>query len=177
MWFGQPNSTITIGLSGMAAFHCVAISAPIAKRNTCLVAAGGRDAGVSQRAEERGHDDALIEGREHAGFRCSASQMCSVAASMPCATIWSTFWVMTARVGLAVEHEHISAVFLLGVLLRLGSLRLVEYVAQVRYKERDLLHGLRRRCLSGGWSLNVGAELVFSHFAASAPGIVQKEML
>ena len=30
VWFGQPNSTITIGLSGCAAFHCFAISAPIA---------------------------------------------------------------------------------------------------------------------------------------------------
>ena len=30
VWFGQPNCTITIGLSGFAAFHCFAISAPIA---------------------------------------------------------------------------------------------------------------------------------------------------
>ena len=30
VWFGQPNCTITIGLSGWAAFHCLAISAPIA---------------------------------------------------------------------------------------------------------------------------------------------------
>ena len=30
VWFGQPNCTITIGLSGFAAFHFFAISAPIA---------------------------------------------------------------------------------------------------------------------------------------------------
>ena len=31
------------------------------------------------------------------GLAASASQMCRVAASIPCATIWSTFWVITAE--------------------------------------------------------------------------------
>jgi hypothetical protein len=52
---------------------------------------------VSQWAEERGHDDPFIKSfHDSAGFAASASQICIVAASIPCATTWSTFWVITA---------------------------------------------------------------------------------
>ena len=38
------------------------------KRNTSFVTAGGRNATVAQRAEERGQDDALVKFLEHSGF-------------------------------------------------------------------------------------------------------------
>ena len=68
------------------------------KRYALLVAARHRNAGVAQRAEERRQDDALLQGLQHTRASPFRSPRCaSVAASMPCATIWSTFCVMTAE--------------------------------------------------------------------------------
>ena len=74
-----------------------------------------------------------------------------------------------SAISLAIEYEHFNAVFLLGILLRLGSLRLMEDVAQVRYEERDLLDGLRSGAACEQAPVTLVPNWSFSHVAASAP--------
>ena len=74
---------------------------------------------------------------------------------MPCAMIWSTFCVMRRRIRLAVEDEHLGAVLLLGVLLRLGGLRLVEHILRSDTKNAIFFGLSVAGCgsFSRGWAL------------------------
>ena len=129
MWFGQPNCTITIGLSGWAAFHCVAISAPMANE---MPASSLRAVGMPVSPSGLKNEVMMMplsRASSTPGFAASESQMCSVAASMPCATTWSTFWVMTAESDLPSKTNTSAPYFSLAYFLRLGGLRLVEHVA------------------------------------------------
>ena len=115
------------------------------KGNTLLIAARNRNAAVAQRAEERGQYNALIKFFEDSGFdRIVIPDVQSRAIHALCKDLVDVLG-HDSRVSLAVEHEHFSAVFFLGVLLRLGGLCLMEHVTQIRHEERDL-----HRLFSGG---------------------------
>ena len=122
------------------------------KRDTRLVAARHRDAAVAQRAEERRQDDALAEHFLHR--RRHRLVVPNVQGRRVHALRHDLVDVRRhrRRIRLAVEDEHLGAVLILGVLLRLGRLPLVEHVRHVRYEERDLLRlvSCRLRGLSRG---------------------------
>src|SRR5512142_1424667 len=96
VWLGQPSWTMTMGLSGLAAFHCLAIWAPISNET---LASSLRAVGIPVSA--MGLKNAVMttfffSAASTPGLAASASQMCSVAAFMPWATIWSMLAVMVA---------------------------------------------------------------------------------
>src|SRR5271157_1753428 len=96
VWLGHPSCTITMGLLGNAAFHCLAISTPMAKDTP---ASSLRAVGMPVSASGLKNDVMMMPFLSAAlipGFAAWSSQMCRVAASIPWATTWSTLWVMTA---------------------------------------------------------------------------------
>ena len=107
-----------------------------------LVAASRRDARVGDGAEERGHDDARIDGVVHArrrGLGVPDVQRGGVEA--PGVHLVDVLG-HDGRVRLPIEDHDLRAVLLLRVALRLRGLGLVEHVRQVGHEERDPL-GLR----------------------------------
>src|SRR5512136_318356 len=97
VWLGQPSWTITMGLPGLAAFHCLAIWAPISNET---LASSLRAVGMPVSA--MGLKKAVMmtfffRAASTPGLAASASQMCRVAASMPWATTWSMLAVMVAE--------------------------------------------------------------------------------
>ncbi len=98
------------------------------ERDTLLVAARDRNARIAHRAEERRQDDAL---GEHFLHRRQCRRIVPDVQGRGVHALGHDLVHVRRhrrRVRLAVEDEHLGAVLILGVLLRLGRLPLVEHV-------------------------------------------------
>ena len=109
------------------------------ERHAGFVAARGRDAGVGDRAEERGHDDALVEGFLDAGLGGLGIPDMQRRRVEAAGNDLVDVLRHHRRIRLAIEDDDLGAVLLLGVALGFGRLRLVEHVRQVGHEESDPL--------------------------------------
>src|SRR5512137_1068553 len=171
VWLGQPNCTMTMGLSGWAAFHWVAISAPMANE---MPFSSLRATGMPVSASGLKNEVMmmpLLRASSTPGLAASASQICMVAASIPCATTWSTFWVMTAESDLPSKAKTSTPYFSLAYFFASVNCAWWNTLDRSDTKNAIFLTVFAAAAGAAGASTTLVPNWVFSHVAASAAGI------